>query len=495
MNLVKISVGVLLFFLTMFTPGGCKKENTKDPLSLGRVPVIDPDYSGVTIPKNIAPMNFVISEEGKYFTIIATSSNGAHLSVKSTDGVVRFPLKSWKRLLDGKEVDKIEIAVYSENNEKRALKYDPIILNVVNEPVDPYLCYRLLYPGYKYWTEMKIVQRSTENFKESSLFENQLLDNNCVNCHSFKQNDPGRFLLHVRGSMGGTYFVNGDKVTRAALKTQNMPANAVYPSWHPSGKYVAFSSNKTVQTFHMRPERNIEVFDLFSSLVIYDVEKNEMFACGDNDTAKYMETFPCWSQAGDYLYYCRTQQVKEGADYKTVKYNLVRKSFDQGSGLFGKAEVVFNANAINKSVSFPAISPDGQYLVFTLHDYGTFSVWHKEADLYLLNLQNGKVDNMSLNSDDTESWHSWSSNGKWLVFSSKRGDGLTARPYFAYFGSPDSVGKPFVLPQKDPTLYHRLEKTYNRPEFVTGRIKIGPRDFARASKKESLKARWIGKER
>ena len=65
---------------------------------------------------------------------------------------------------------------------------------------------------------------------------------------------------------------------------------------------------------------------------------------------------------------------------------------------------------------------------------------------------------MSLNSDETESYHSWSSNGKWLVFSSKRGDGLTARPYFAYFGSPDNVGKPFVLPQKDPTLYKEWRK-------------------------------------
>jgi hypothetical protein len=53
-----------------------------------------------------------------------------------------------------------------------------------------------------------------------------------------------------------------------------MTANAVYPSWHPSGKYVAFSSNKTVQSFHMHSSKNIEVSDMYSSLVIYDVEKN-----------------------------------------------------------------------------------------------------------------------------------------------------------------------------------------------------------------------------
>jgi len=493
MKLINISTVVLVLIMEMFFLGGCKTDTYENITSLGREPAIEPDYSGVTIPPNIAPMNFTISEDGKLFNIRATSPNGTNLSVKSSDGSVCFPVKDWKKLLKDSEGGKIEIVVVSENDGKKVTKYNPIYMNVANETVDPYICYRLLYPGYKYWVEMKIVQRSLEDFKETSLFENQLLEDNCVNCHSFQQNNPDRFLLHVRGSLGGTYFVDGKKVTRVALKTPNMPVNAVYPAWHPSGRFVAFSSNKTVQTFHMRPEKNIEVFDLFSSLVIYDVEKNEMFACPEKDTVKYMETFPGWSPDGKYLYYCRTRQVKPDTDYRQVKYDLVRKSFDQVSGLFGETELVFDALTINKSVSFPTISPDGQYLVFTLHDYGTFSIWHKEADLYLLNLQNNKVDKMSLNSSETESWHSWSSNSKWLVFSSKRGDGLTARPYFSYIGSSDKVGKPFILPQKDPALYQRLAKTFNRPEFITGKIKIGPRDFARASKKDPLKAKWVEK--
>jgi WD40 repeat protein len=419
--------------------------------------------------------------------------DGTGFSVNSSDGIVNFPLKSWKKLLKCSIGGKIEIAIVSKNDAKKVTAFDTISVNVASEPVDPYLCYRLLYPGYKYWAEMKIVQRSTEDFNETSLFENQLLEDNCVNCHSFKQNDPDRFLLHVRGSVGGTYFVKSDSVTRVALKTGSMPVNAVYPSWHPSGRYVAFSSNKTVQTFHMRPEKNIEVFDLFSSLVIYDVERNEMFACPQRDTTEYMETFPCWSADGEYLYYCRTPQVKQGYDYSQVHYDLVRKFFNKVTGVFGEAEQVYKASAMNKSVSFPSISPDGQYLVFTLHDYGTFSIWHKEADLYLLNLKSGKAENMSLNSTESESYHSWSSNSRWLIFSSKRGDGLTARPYFAYFGSPENVGKPFVLPQKDPTLYERMAKTFNRPEFVSGRIKTGPREFARASHTEPRKAIWTEK--
>ena len=225
--------------------------------------------------------------------------------------------------------------------------------------------------------------------------------------------------------------------------------------------------------------------------MIYDTEKNILSPIGEKDTIKYMDTFPEWSPDGKYLYFCRALQYKDGDDLKSIKYDLMRKSFDQESDSFGDAEKIFDARAINKSVSFPRLSPDGKYLVFTLHDYGNFSIWHKEADLYLIDLQDMKVNKMSVNSNQTESYHGWSSNGKWLVFSSKRGDGLTARPYFAYFGSAEMVGKPFVLPQKDPTLYGRLIRTFNRPEFVTGELKFGPRDFATAAGQEPLKPTWV----
>ena len=487
-----IIIQILLFlFLGLFITAGCTRDHKIS--ETGREAVIEPDYSGVTIPRNIAPMNFLIKEDGRSFGVTATSKSGYKLSVRSSDGIVRFPERSWKKLLKDSEGGKIEILINSENKDKTISKFSPFYLNVAMEPIDPYICYRLLYPGYETFSQIKIVQRNIESFSEQSVIENQLIGDNCVNCHSFNKNNPEQFLVHVRGSVGGTYFVNGEKITRIDLKTREMTSGAVYPSWHPSGKYVAFSSNNIVQSFHSVPVKNIEVIDLASSLVLYNIEKNEISPIEEDDSVKCLETFPEWSPDGKYLYYCRANQIIDSTDFKSIRYNLVRKSFDEQTMSFGKTEVVFDASAIGKSVSFPRISPDGQNLVFTLHDYGNFSIWHKEADLYLMDLTNGKVDKMSLNSNETESYHSWSSNGKWLVFSSKRGDGLTARPYFAYFGSPDQIGKPFVLPQKDPTFYKRFVKTYNKPEFVTGKINLGPRDFERASKENPVKAIWAGK--
>ena len=486
---------VLLFLLVeMVLPIGCKRV-TNDVHEAGREPVIEPDYKGVTIPQNIAPLNFMINEEGASFTIEAISESGTRLSVKSSNGKVRFPENSWKKLLKSNQEARMEIFITSKNKDKSLTKFNPFYLNVAKEQIDPYLCYRLLYPGYERYFQIKIVQRCIENFKESSLIENQLVGNNCTNCHSFSRNNPEKFLIHIRGSIGGTYFINRNKISRTDLKTKEMTSGAVYPSWHPGGKYVTFSSNSIVQEFYSIPGKDIEVTDLASSLILYDTEKNEISPVKEDDTTRYMETFPEWSPDGKYLYYCRTKQVTDSTGYQNIKYNLVRKPFDEPSKSFGKTEVVFNASEINKSVSFPRISPDGQYLVFTLHNYGNFSIWHKEADLYILNLQNGKADRMSVNSDESESYHSWSSNGKWLVFSSKRGDGLTARPYFAYFGSKAQFGKPFVLPQKDPTLYERMLKTYNKPEFVMGKINLSSRDFERAAKNKAVKAIWAGQKK
>ena len=493
MNPVKIIIVLFILITAIFFAGSCKTEDINNITAAERQPVIEPDYSGVTIPPNIAPMNFIISEEGRYFKILAESSNGTSLTLGSNNGIVRFPLKSWKKLMQNSNGGDIKIEIIAEGAEKAFRKFEPLYFHVSNEPIDPYLCYRLLYPGYRSWVEMKLVQRCIENFEETSFFENQLLDNNCVNCHTFRNNDPEKFLIHVRGSKGGTYFVEGDKIGKAALKTDNMPTNVVYPAWNPMGRYLAFSSNKTVQSFHMRPEKNIEVYDLSSSLVIYDEEKNEINGLKDKDTVAYMETFPAWSPDGKYLYYCRTRQLKRESDYMEVRYDLIRKSFDPLTGLTGESEIVFDAQSMEKSVSLPSVSPDGKYVVFALHDYGTFSIWHKEADLYIFNLESKVAERMSLNSEDTESYHRWSSEGRWIVFSSKRLDGLTARPFFAYFDPSGKTGKPFVLPQQDPALYRRMEKTFNRPELITGKILVGPRDFAEESGKVPLKAKWVDK--
>ena len=473
----------------------CKTGINESTEKINRKPVIEPDYTDVTIPPNIAPMNFIVKEDGNFFKVTATSgTKDFQIEIKSKNGIIRFPERSWKKLIKDCKGNKITIQIYSSKADKKILKeYEPFYMDVSIEPIDPYLTYRLIHPGYYSWSSIKIVQRSIESFREESLIENQIVEKNCVNCHSFNRNRADRFLIHLRGSLGGTYFVEDGTITRTDPKIDAMPGGATYPSWHPEGRYVAFSSNQVRQSFYSLPGKNIEVFDLVSSLILYDRKNNEIISITDRDTTKYLQTFPSWSPDGKYLYFCRALQVINRSDpeleqIQDTHYDLARKSFDPESLSFGETEIVFNASEINRSASFPRISPDGKYLVFTLHDYGTFPIWHREADLYLLNLHSGVADKMNVNSDETESYHAWSLNGKWLVFSSKRLDGRSARPYFTHIDSAGNQGKEFVLPQKDPSLYSRMLESFNIPEFVNGRIKLKPRDFAYASRQEALKA-------
>lgn len=99
-------------------------------------------------------------------------------------------------------------------------------------------------------------------------------------------------MFHMRGSMGDTYFVTDGDLKKFNLKTKEMQNGAVYPRWHPSGEFVAFSSNNVVQQFHSMESKKIEVSDLNSSLVLYDVAENEMMDIQLGDKKLYIDTYP-----------------------------------------------------------------------------------------------------------------------------------------------------------------------------------------------------------
>ena len=131
------------------------------------------------------------------------------------------------------------------------------------------------------------------------------------------------------------------------------------------------------------------------------------------------------------------------------------------------------------SATLPRISPDGRYLMFAMGAYGCFHIWHKDADLWLMDLTTGETRNMEeINSKDTESYHSWSSNGRWVVFSSRRDDGGFTRPFIAHVDKNGKGSKPFELPQEDPDYHRQFVKSYNIPEFMRGPVSYSPQSFA-----------------
>lgn len=475
-------IGILLLLTS------CQSYHPADK-NVAQCPVIYPDYTSVTFPFNIAPPNFIIQEEGdSYQTEFGLVGEPTDFMVYGDDAQVNIPPKKWENLMKKAKGKDIFIRICIRRDQEWT-GYEDIVNTISPHPIDGYLVYRLLYPGYELWNEMGIYQRELSSYKETAIVENKNFNKQCVNCHTFNQQSPDDMMMHIRGKQGGTLIRDNGKTEKVNPKAEGFTYGPTYSSWHPSGKFIAFSTNEIKQMFHSSGKKLIEVSDFGSDLMIYQVEKHYSFTDSlvHNDT--YMETFPAWAPDGKTLYFCRAQGYHEKLHPDSIHYDLCRISFDASTETLGTPEVIFQASAINKSVSFPCVSPNGKYLMFTLSDYGNFSIWHPESDLYLMDLSSLETTCLNtVNSNDVDSYHTWSSNGHWFVFSSKRMDGLWARPHFASF-HPETgeTGKPFLLPQENPLFYDNYTYTYNRPELIKKPVTNGP-EFERIIPQKAIQA-------
>lgn len=458
-----------------------------NPQTVDRPPVIYPDYANITLPPNIAPLNFIVQERGKKYLALFESESGKSIRVKSRSPKIQIPRRAWKKLLAKNGGAPLRITIFSYQD-GRWNRFQTITNHIAKERVDSHLVYRLIKPLYVYWNRIGIYERDLTTFREKPIFLNKNTVDNCVNCHSFANHRPDRMLLHTRAGKVGTNMLLAVDDHAYKIDTSTDFNRAVaYRSWHPNGKVIAFSSNTVNQFFHTTGE-NRDVYDKASDLLIYNLKSNTITSTPKIANDQKMETYPEWSADGKYLYFCSTDGLEKydptEHPYRKIKYDLMRIACDVEAGTWGEVEAVITASDFGMSVTHPKVSPDGRYILFCLSEYGNFSIYRPESDLYLYDLQTSQFHKAdALNSDKSESYHSWDSSGRWVVFSSKREDGLCARPYFSYFDENGQFSKPFILPQKDPEIYSRLLKTFNVPEFVTGAVQI--------SGQKLLKAAWL----
>lgn len=256
----------------------------------------------------------------------------------------------------------------------------------------------------------------------------------------------------------------------------------VYPYWHPSGRFVAYSTNKTNQSFHAVATERIEVFDHASDVLVYSPDKHEILFDSLVATKSHYENYPVFSPDGKTLYFCAAESRMIPSEYKDIKYNLCKIGFDPDKGvLTGQVDTIFNARMMGKSANHPRPSYDGRFLLFTMSDYGCFPIWHKEADQWLLDLQTGEARPLDeVNSDDTDSFHNWSKNSRWIVFTSRRGNGYYTHLYLAHVGKDGRMGKPFLLPQRNPWAYYdETLFSFNTPDFTSVPVRLDARAVAR----------------
>ena len=439
------------------------------------LPPIYPDYCDVTIPVNIAPLNFLLRTDCEAIEVKAGS-----LILNTRGNEASFDIDDWKELMQQSADQEIEITI-TALIDGTWTQYAPFHWRVVSDKVDPYLTYRLIEPDYEIWNNVQIQQRCVENFDVNALGHYEQLENRCMNCHTFANQDPQLSMMYVRGPGGGAILNQ-----QGQLSKLNIPGS-VYFGFSPSGRYITFSTQKIIPAFHSMPSKRLEVYDAESNVYVADMQEHRIISSPLLSDSLKFETFPTFSPDGKYIYYCAADSVSLPSDIKNLQYRLVRIPFDEKTGTIGTEVESWNVEGEKSSVCHPRISPDGRYLLYTVADYGTFPIWHPEADLQLMNLQTGAIDTLAIvNSGKSDTYHSWSSNSRWFVFASKRDDGLYGKPYFCYIDKEGKAHKPFCLPQEHPTFYDNNLKSFNAPELGKGKVPFDVNDVAKAMKQEAL---------
>ncbi len=503
---IKRSVFILPVLIGCFL-SACHPQFPSDAEYCSEKAPIFPDYeSGIAIPANIAPLNFVLPDSiQKAFVQVSSSEFTQIFRIKNS---MRFSQKSWRKLLQKATQGTsdslvIRIAVQSKSGIRQ---YPPLVWQVRPEPIDPYLTYRLVQPIDGAYHNLRLYERCMENFKVRVLISNDLMDNNCFNCHTYHQGDATKMTIHLRKPSEGTLFFNGNhasKITVPATLPQDipdslqMPLNLVYPAWHPQEKYIAFSTNILGVGGYAKHRRFINLLDSASNIVLYDIENNSLLLDKSLWTSDYEETWPAWSPDGKWLYFCRTAKIDTTSLYSNhtervrhIGFDLCRIFFDASTGHFADSVQVLLIAQSGNSYCMPRVHPKGKKILLCSALFNSVP-YQADGNLLLIDTtyftMKEKDRNRAdiLNSREAESWHEWSSNGHWIVFASKRMDGHYTIPLIAYFDG-ENFSKPFFLPQYDGNYYKKSLRSFNLPSFTHNTSPITPHKVANLTKEPSF---------
>ena len=449
----------------------------RDYAAVERAPRMRPDYSDTVFPPNIAAPGFVVEEQGTAYLVKVCGERGDEIEVFSREPGIALPLGAWRKLLNENRGGAVEFDVYVQSTEGDWRRFKPIRNAIAEEEIDPYIVYRQINVIYNLYRRMQIRQRCLEDYADSVILDNGAFGNGCVNCHTFLKSGTDHMLIQMRSGPkpygAGMLLIVDGKLSMVDTRTEINPGLAAFSSWHPSGRAVAFSINRVRQFFHTTRVEGREGIDLRSDLALYLLDSEEVTSTKAIARPDRLESWPAWSADGRHLYFASSPTPWDDVDevppanYDQAICDLMRIGYDIDTGEWGEVEPVLLARETGMSITLPRPSPDGRYIIVCMSQHSSFPALQPDADLYMVDLATGGYERLPCNSDRSESWHSWSRDGRWFVFSSKAGDGLFLRPYFCYVERDGTVHKPFVLPQRDPDFYESNIKLYQMPELVS----------------------------
>ena len=464
-----------------------------NPTQASQLPEIYPDYMGVTIPADIAPLNFNFSDETiDRMDVIVKGNKGGELHVNGE--WADFDVDEWHALTEQNQGGKLTVTVCTEKDGQWT-QYKDFDIFVSEARLDDWgLTYRRIKPGYEVGGDIGIYQRELGSFDEYAIITETVVPGRCFNCHTANRTNPNRLTMQMRGEGGGTMIQKDGHQMWVETKTDSTKAAGSYSYWHPQGDYVALAVNSVHQAFFTGTGQRIEVYHMFSNVEVLDTRTNELILSPLLQTDD-LEIFPAFSHDGKWLYYSTSKPCRVPAEYEKVKCSLCRIAFDAEKGVFGETvDTLLNGPATDKSYVLARPSYDGRWLMYCASSRGNFPVSQNDADLWLMDLKTGESRELKeLNTPQSESYHNWSENSRWFVFSSKREDGMYTKLYLATIDEQGRVSKPFLLPQRHPRKFYReMMDVYNCPDFTKSKVELDAHEAYRQvfdNKREHVKIR------
>ena len=181
---------------------GCHSYPT-DVKQVQQLPAIWPDYTEVTIPANIAPLNFAMADDG-FETVDVTVKGSKSGELHANGDYADFDVDEWHQLLEANKGGQLTFTVCAEKGGEWTQYLDfPVFVSA--DEMDAWgITYRRIPPSYEIFSKMGLYQRCLSDFEETALIENTQTPGMCINCHTANRTNPDQYVWHVRGEHGAT---------------------------------------------------------------------------------------------------------------------------------------------------------------------------------------------------------------------------------------------------------------------------------------------------
>ncbi len=411
-------------------------------------------YNETVFPKDMAPPAFAWEDddlqEKNWQITLKTDQSKIIFKTEVSEKFWRPPTEVWDSIIGSRNenyVVTIRKKTFLSNVQASRT------FSISNDPVDASIFYRSVPLPFKFAREnMKKIKWCLGDVSSESkphvVLENLPV---CANCHSFS-NDGKTIAMDVdaiddKGAYVISSFENNTNFASDSIMTWSkfQPGKFTYgllSQISPDGRYVISTLNDCEIFVDRKDLEYSQLFFPFKGiLVVYDRKKkrySELY--GANDTM-FVHSNPTWTPDGKNILFTRAKakhynesgihngSVPKSQDlsrYKKFensyltrdslfKFDIYIIPFNNGKG--GKAEPIAGASNNGLSNYFPKVSPDGKWLMFCQAE--SFMLLQKDSKLAIVPLSGGKTRILKCNSENMNSWHSWSPNSKWVIYSSK----------------------------------------------------------------------------